>query len=52
MHRDIKPENVLINKNGNCKLSDFGFSTYYESSAPRKTYCGTHEYLAPEIISC
>ncbi len=45
---DLKPENVLISENGYLKLSDFGFA----KRCPTKTYtfCGTLEYLAPEII--
>ena len=50
IHRDIKPENVLIDKNGNIKLTDFGWSNYVDSNEIRKTYCGTPVYLAPEMI--
>jgi serine/threonine protein kinase len=52
IHRDIKPENILIDKNGSLKLTDFGWSNYYEEQqgVPRYTMCGTYEYLAPEMI--
>eukprot|EP00826_Nyctotherus_ovalis_P017878 TRINITY_DN1528_c0_g1_i10.p1 TRINITY_DN1528_c0_g1~~TRINITY_DN1528_c0_g1_i10.p1 ORF type:complete len:587 (+),score=170.79 TRINITY_DN1528_c0_g1_i10:160-1920(+) len=49
MHRDIKPENMLISGEGQLKLCDFGCCTPYESGG-RKTFCGTLEYMAPEVI--
>lgn len=49
MHRDIKPENLLISGEGQLKLCDFGCCTPYESDG-RKTFCGTLEYMAPEVI--
>ena len=52
IHRDIKPENILIDKTGNLKLTDFGWSNFYsqEEGNQRFTMCGTYEYLAPEMI--
>lgn len=51
IHRDIKPENLLLNKdeNYNIKLCDFGWCSEVEIGN-RKTFCGTFEYMAPEII--
>ncbi|VDD74269.1 unnamed protein product [Mesocestoides corti] len=48
IHRDIKPENMMLTHNGYLKLVDFGFAKF----VTRRTYtfCGTPEYLAPEIL--
>ena len=48
VHRDIKPENLLLAENGRLKLCDFGCCA--ECQEERKTFCGTAEYIAPEII--
>lgn len=50
IHRDIKPENILIDELGSIRLADFGWSNYFEFKQPRFSYCGTPEYLAPEMI--
>ena len=50
IHRDIKPENILLDSNGIVKLADFGWSNYFDDDSRRLTYCGTPEYLAPEMI--
>lgn len=50
MHRDIKPENLLIDDKLRVKICDFGWSTALSSTIIRKTFCGTYEYMAPEIF--
>ena len=47
IHRDIKPENQLL-CGDSLKIADFGWSSL--SQGVRKTYCGTPDYLAPEMI--
>jgi len=49
IHRDIKPENLLIMKSGILKLCDFGCCVK-SNTGDRMTFCGTAEYMAPEII--
>ena len=51
IHRDIKPENILLDENGRCKLADFGWSNYVNPNKVRVTFCGTPEYLAPEMVN-
>lgn len=47
----MKPENVLINVDGYIKITDFGLSKENISdNSGAKSFCGTPEYLAPEII--
>jgi len=48
IHRDLKPENLLIGKNGEIKIADFGWSVHAPNSR-RNTLCGTLDYLPPEI---
>lgn len=52
-HRDIKPENILLDKNYNLLVTDFGCSTLYRDSTgkrPLTKQCGSSNYMAPEIL--
>eukprot|EP01017_Pseudomicrothorax_dubius_P045633 TRINITY_DN7913_c0_g1_i1.p1 TRINITY_DN7913_c0_g1~~TRINITY_DN7913_c0_g1_i1.p1 ORF type:complete len:292 (-),score=69.74 TRINITY_DN7913_c0_g1_i1:640-1515(-) len=50
IHRDLKPENILIDETDKAKLADFGWSNFLEPNLRRQTYCGTVDYLAPEML--
>ena len=49
IHRDIKPENLLLGLNGELKIADFGWSVH-APSLRRETFCGTLDYLPPEMV--
>lgn len=51
VHRDLKLENILLDKNEDVKLVDFGFTREYEGKASYlQTFCGTVCYSAPEML--
>ncbi|KAI3957953.1 hypothetical protein MKW98_020595 [Papaver atlanticum] len=50
-HRDLKPENLLVDANGDLKVSDFGLSAVTSQNRVLYTACGTPAYVAPEILA-
>lgn len=51
VYRDLKPENILLDAKGHIALCDFGLSkANLAANATTNTFCGTTEYLAPEVL--
>lgn len=50
LHRDVKSENVLIAADGYPKLADFGLAKDGMIGRRTHTFCGTNEFIAPEVI--
>lgn len=51
IYRDLKPENILLDESGHVCLTDFGLSKDVDPNDKAHTFCGTPEYLAPEIVT-
>ena len=50
-HRDLKPENLLLDKDKNLKVADFGMAAWQGGDDLLQTSCGSPHYAAPEVVS-
>eukprot|EP00045_Choanoeca_perplexa_P009187 m.87635 g.87635 ORF g.87635 m.87635 type:complete len:607 (+) comp14787_c0_seq1:264-2084(+) len=50
VHRDLKAENLLLDKDLDIKIADFGFANMYEEGVKLNTFCGSPPYAAPELF--
>ena len=50
IYRDLKPENILMNSDGYIYLADFGLAKVTNEGDEPNSFCGTPEYLSPEMI--
>ena len=51
LYRDLKPENIFIDIDGHIKLADFGLSKIQKPNCLNDTYCGSAEYMSPEMLN-
>ena len=50
MHRDLKLENIMVDEDGYLKLIDYGLAKTVKDDDLAMSYCGTPEYIAPEMV--
>ncbi|GIY83752.1 ribosomal protein S6 kinase 2 alpha [Caerostris extrusa] len=51
IYRDLKPENILLGEDGHICLTDFGLCKESLNNEKAFSFCGTVEYMAPEVIN-
>lgn len=51
VHRDLKLENILVAENGYIKIIDYGLAKILKNNEEATSFCGTPEYLAPEMLT-
>ena len=51
IYRDLKPENILLDSEGHISLTDFGLSKQPLEDEKAYSFCGTVEYMAPEVVN-
>lgn len=49
-HRDLKLENILIDQDGYIRIIDYGLAKIIDDNQQAMSFCGTPEYLAPEMV--
>ncbi|KAI3631673.1 hypothetical protein MIR68_010146 [Amoeboaphelidium protococcarum] len=50
VHRDIKDENIIIDSNMQIQIIDFGSACHYDEKSQFKAFCGTLDYISPEVL--
>lgn len=51
VHRDLKLENILVDEDGFIKIIDYGLAKMLSDDQETTSFCGTPEYLAPEMVN-